>query len=64
VALLFGVLVFRERPSYDPIVIATELVGLAAVLTGVSFLAGATEAADPLAQSTPMARSAERPGRI
>lgn len=38
-AVLFGVLVFHERPSANPAVILVELIGLAAMLAGVSFLA-------------------------
>jgi drug/metabolite transporter (DMT)-like permease len=39
VAVLFGVLVFHERPSSDPSKILMELIGLLLVLAGVSSLA-------------------------
>ena len=45
VAVLFGMLVFHERPSLDPAVILVELIGLAAVLAGVFFLATVPEQA-------------------
>lgn len=43
VAVLFGALVFHERPSGAPAVVLAELVGLAAVLAGVSLLARVPE---------------------
>lgn len=45
VAVLFGVLVFHERPSENPAVILVEVLGLAAMLAGVSFLARVPEQA-------------------
>lgn len=39
VALAFGVIVFAERPSGQPLTVVTELVGLVAVLAGVALLA-------------------------
>lgn len=43
VAVLFGVTVFHERPSADPLVILVELIGLTVMLAGVSFLATVPE---------------------
>jgi len=39
VPVLFGALVFHERTSGAPAVVLAEMVGLAAVLAGVSLLA-------------------------
>jgi hypothetical protein len=39
VAVVFGVVAYRERPPASPGAVAAEVIGLAAVLAGVFFLA-------------------------
>jgi drug/metabolite transporter (DMT)-like permease len=39
VAVLFGIVVFDERPSGQPLTVVTELIGLVLVLVGIFFLA-------------------------
>ena len=39
VAVLFGIVVFDEHPSGQPLTVVTELVGLVLVLAGIFFLA-------------------------
>lgn len=39
VALAFGVAVYHERPSEDPVAILIESIGLLGVLAGIFFLA-------------------------
>lgn len=47
VALVYGVIAFRERPATGPLALAVEGGGLAAVLAGVFFLARHEDAAPP-----------------
>jgi drug/metabolite transporter (DMT)-like permease len=39
IAVLFGIVVYNERPSGEPLTVATELLGLVIVLAGIFFLA-------------------------
>jgi uncharacterized membrane protein len=39
IAVLFGVVVFHERPSGQPLTVVTEVIGLLTVLIGIFFLA-------------------------
>ncbi|WP_426560577.1 DMT family transporter [Angustibacter sp. McL0619] len=56
VALVFGVVVFDERPRSNPLAVLLECVGLAAVLLGIFFL-GRGEGAAQEAPQVPAARS-------
>jgi drug/metabolite transporter (DMT)-like permease len=67
VAVIFGVVVFHERPSSEPLLLVFELIGLILVLTGVSFLARSEDQIEaprtPPSPPQPVPSPRKTPGR-